>query len=113
MSKRTASWIVWSMWTLSLALTALSLLLLYFNRSYPDVPVYTYWVVDTLVAIGLSTVGAVIVPRCPPNNPIGWLFCAIGLLFAVGHFCIEYGIYSLLATSAPLPAGEAAAWIRR
>jgi hypothetical protein len=31
----------------------------------------------------------------------------------VGHFCIEYGIYSLLATSAPLPAGEAAAWIRR
>jgi hypothetical protein len=112
-SKRTASWIVWSMWTLSLALTALSLLLLYFNRSYPDVPVYTYWVVDTLVAIGLSTVGAVIVPRCPPNNPIGWLFCAIGLLFAVGHFCIEYGIYSLLATSAPLPAGEAAAWIRR
>ena len=38
MSKRTASWIVWSMWTLSLALTALSLLLLSFNRSYPDVP---------------------------------------------------------------------------
>jgi hypothetical protein len=101
------------MWTLSLALTALSLLLLYFNRSYPDVPVYTYWVVDTLLAIGLSTVGAAIVPRCPPNNPIGWLFCAIGLLFAVGHFCIEYGIHSLLATSAPLPAGEAAAWIRR
>ena len=31
----------------------------------------------------------------------------------MGHFCIEYGIYSLLATSAPLPAGEAAAWIRR
>ena len=66
-SKRTASWLAWSMCALSLALTALSLLLLSFNRSYPDVPVYTYWVVDTLVAIGLSTVGAVIVPRCPPT----------------------------------------------
>jgi hypothetical protein len=113
MSKRTATWLAWSMWALSLTLTALSLLLLSFNRSYPDVPVYTFWVVDTLVAIGLSTVSAVIVPRCPPNNPIGWLFGAIGLLFAVGHFCTEYGIYSLLASSAQLPAGEAAAWIRR
>src|SRR5215212_10777905 len=59
MSRRTAALIAWSMWATSLALTALSLLLLVLNLSHPDVPIYPYWLENFLFAVGFSTVGAV------------------------------------------------------
>src|ERR671921_1639047 len=112
MSHRTASWLAWSLWTLSVALTALSLLFLALSLSHPDVHVFDHWLDSTLAAIVFSTVGAVIAPRTPPHNPIGWLFCAVGLLFAVTHFSAEYAIYTLLAAQGSLlPGGEAAAWL--
>jgi hypothetical protein len=111
MSHRTAAWLPWSLWALSLALTALSLLLLVLNLSHPDVPVYSFWAENVLFSVGYSTVGALIVPRMPAENPIGWLFCAIGLLWAVIHLIGEYAIYALLAVPGSLPAGEAASWI--
>jgi hypothetical protein len=111
MSRRTAAWLAWSLWALSLALTALSLLLLVLNLSRPDVPVYSFWAENVLFSIGYSTVGAVIVPRMSAENPIGWLFCAIGLLWAVLHFIGEYAIYTLLAAPGSLPAGELASWV--
>ncbi len=111
MSRRAAAWLAWSLWALSLALTALSLLLLVLNLSRPDVPIYSFWAENVLFSVGYSTVGAVIVPRMPAENPIGWLFCAIGLLWAVIHFIGEYAIYALLAAPGLLPAGEAASWI--
>jgi hypothetical protein len=111
MSRRTAAWLAWSLCALSLALTALSLLLLVLNLSRPDVPVYSFWAENVLFSIGYSTVGAVIVPRMPAENRIGWLFCAIGLLWAVLHFIGEYAIYALLAEPGSLPAGELASWV--
>jgi hypothetical protein len=111
MSHRTAVLLAWSLWTLSMALTALSLLLLVLNSSHPEVPVYTFWAENVLFAVGYSTVGAVIVPRMSSENPIGWLFCAIGFLWAVIHFIGEYAIYTLLAAPGSLPAGELASWI--
>ena len=111
MTIRSASWLAWSLCVLSLALTALSLLLLARSISHPGVHVFDHWFDSTLAAIVFSTVGAVIAPRIPPHNPIGWLFCAVGLLFAVTHFTGEYAIYTLLAApGSPLPGGEAAAW---
>jgi hypothetical protein len=111
MSNRIA-WLAWSMCALSLALTVLSLLLLVLSLSYPGVHIFDHWVDSTLFAMGFSTVGAVIAPRTPPHNPIGWLFCVVGLLFAVTHFSAEYAIYALLAAPGSLlPAGEAAAWL--
>ena len=111
MSRRTATWLVWSMWTLSLALTAFSLLLLVLNLSHPKVPVFEFWAEDTLTAVSFSTVGAVIVPRVSLSNPIGWLFCVMGLLFGVLHFSAQYAGYVLVVAPGSLPAGEAAAWI--
>ena len=109
MSRRTAAWFAWSLWALSLALTALSLLIL--NLSHPDAHVYSFWAENVLFSIGYSTVGAVIVPRMSAENPIGWLFCAIGLLWAVLHFIGEYAIYTLLVAPGSLPAGELASWV--
>jgi hypothetical protein len=111
MGVRTAAWLAWSLWALSVALTALSLLLLVLNLSHPDVPVYSFWAENVFFSIGYSTVGAVIVPRMSPENPTGWLFCAIGLLWAVIHFIGEYAIYALLAEPGSLPAGELASWV--
>jgi hypothetical protein len=111
MNRRTRAWLAWSLWALSLALTALSLLLLILNLSHPDVPVYSFWAENVLFSIGYSTVGAVIVPRMSQENLIGWLFCAIGLLWAVIHLIGEYAIYTLLAEPGSLPAGEIASWV--
>jgi hypothetical protein len=111
MIHRTAALLAWSLWALSMTLTALSLLLLILNSSHPEVPVYTFWAENVLFSVGYSTVGAVIVPRLPSGNATGWLFCAIGLLWAVIHFIGEYAIYTLLATPGSLPAGELATWI--
>jgi hypothetical protein len=111
MSTRAASWLAWSMCAFSLALTALSLLLLVLNVSHPDVPIHPYWTVNTLLAVGFSPVGAVIVSRSSPENPIGWLFCSIGFLWGVTHFSAEYAIYTLLAAPGSLPASAAAAWM--
>jgi hypothetical protein len=101
--------LAWSVCAFSLALTALSLVLLGLNSSHPDVPIYPFWPVNTLLALGNSIVGAVVASR-RPKHPIGWLMCASGLVWGMVHFSGEYAIYALLAIPDSLPAGEAVAW---
>jgi two-component system NarL family sensor kinase len=109
---RFATRLAWALLVLSFALTVMSLWFLVLNLSHPVVHVYDFWVESTLAAIAFSTVGAVISPRLPPDNPIGWLFCVGGLLFTLTHFSGQYAIYTLLAEPGSLlPAGEAAAWL--
>ena len=110
MSTRAAARLAWSACALSLALPVLSLVFLIPNLTHPDVPVYSFWIENVLFSVGFSTVGAVIVPQIPPENRTGWLFCAIGLLWAVAHFSAEYAIYALLTAPGSLPAGEAVSW---
>ena len=100
---RSAAWLAWSLWVLSSALTALSLVLLALNLSRQDVPIFSYWAEYTWGALIFSTVGAVIASRRPENR-IGWIFCAAGLVAGVHHFSAEYAIHaapggSLLAAS--------------
>jgi hypothetical protein len=97
--------------SLSLALTASSLLLSTLILLHSDTPIYYYWLETSMVAVGYSTVGAIVASRLP-ESPIGWLFCAIGLIFGVVHFSAEYAIYALLlAPSRSLPGAEAFAWL--
>ena len=112
MNSRAATWLAWITCACSSWLTGLGIaFLVLLNHSYPDVPVYDYWLHATAIAVAFSTVGALIASR-RPEHPVGWLFCAIGLLVGVDHFCAEYSTYALLAQPNTLPAGEAAAWIR-
>jgi hypothetical protein len=110
-SARPATRLAWSMCALSLALTALGLLLLVLSTTRSDANIFDYWIETTAIAVSFSTVGAIIASR-RPEHPIGWLFCTIGLLAAVDHFCGEYATYALLGQPDALPAGEAAAWVR-
>jgi hypothetical protein len=109
MSGRTAAWLAWTACALSLALTALTVLLIVLLLRC-DTPIYYYWLETSMVAVGYSTVGAIVASRLP-DSPIGWLFCAIGLIFGVSHFSAEYAAYALVAPSRSLPAGEAFAWL--
>src|ERR687893_579718 len=111
MSARAAATVAWSLCVLSLTLTALSLLLLALSFFRPDVPINYYWLETTVIAASYSTVGAVVAPRLR-ESPIGWLFCAIGLCFAVVHFSAEYASYALLLTpSRSLPGDEVFDWL--
>jgi hypothetical protein len=96
--------------SLSLALTASSLLLSTLILLHSDTPIYYYWLETSMVAVGYSTVGAIVASRLP-ESPIGWLFCAIGLIFGVSHFSAEYAAYALVAPSRSLPGAEAFAWL--
>ena len=110
MSKRAASWLAWSMCALSLALIALSFLLIVLILNL-NTPTYFYWLEPTAIAVGYSVIGAILVPRLP-HHPIGWICCAIGFLGAVEHFSGEYAVYALLAQPGPpLAGGQAALWL--
>ncbi len=116
MSAQEATWLAWYMCAVSLVLTALGLYLLVVSRSRMGAPVFDYWQINAVIAVSFSPVGAVISPRLPPRNPVGWLFCTIGLLGAVRLFVAEYAIATLLAEPGSallsrLPGGEALAWI--
>ena len=108
-----ATRLAWSLWAACLALLALALLLdllradmflsdpwqmLINNRFlYP-----MYAVLTGLLSLVYPTIGALIVSRLP-TNPIGWIFCGVGLLYQLHHLALAYSNYVL-------PWDEYAAW---
>ena len=62
-----------------------------------------------LLSLACPTVGALIASRLPAN-PIGWLFCGIGLLHGARRLAAAYADHALLARPY-LPGGEYAAWV--
>ncbi len=111
MSTRTAAWMAWALCVLSLILTALGLLVLALSVSHAGVPIFDQWLENTVVAVGFSVVGAVITPRLPPKSPIGWFFCAIGVVGGARLFSAQYAAYSLSAQRGSLAGGEAMSWV--
>jgi len=115
MSRQESAWLAWYMCALTLVLTAFGFLFLVASQSRVGAPVYDYLLLNTVIAVSFSPVGALVAPRLPPGNPIGWLFCAIGLFAAVRLFAAEYAIATLLAVPGSwlslLPGGEAIAWV--
>jgi hypothetical protein len=109
MGRRAAARLAWSLWVLSVALTALSLLLLVLNLSDPNAHVFDWWLGNALVVID-ATVGAIVASR-RPENAVGWLLCLSGVAVGTSSFASQYAIYALLARPGSLPAGEALAWI--
>ena len=113
MSAQESTWLAWYMCAVSLMMTTLGLLFLITSQSRTGAPVFDYWLLNTVIAVSFSPVGAIITPHLPSRNPIGWLFCAIGLFGAMRLFTAEYA--TLLAAPgswlSALPGGEALAWV--
>ena len=61
-----------------------------------------------MISLAFPTVGALIASRLPAN-PIGWIFCGMGLLYTAQRFTKAYADYALLENFA-FPGGEYMAW---
>lgn len=64
----------------------------------------------SLFGLTFGTVGLVVTRRMP-GNLIGWLFGAIGLLFATEALFIEYVTAGILTFPGSLPGAHQAAWV--
>jgi len=61
-----------------------------------------------VLSLAAPTVGALIASRLS-INPIGWIFCGVGLLYTAQRFSSAYADYALLQNFA-FPGGEYVAW---
>jgi hypothetical protein len=107
----TASRVAWIICAFCLGLATIDLVLVALNSAHPDLRIPEPWLAHTVSAVAFSTVGAVVGSR-RPENPIGWLFCAIGVFAAIVLLSSEYAAYALLAQPDSLPGGLAMVWIR-
>src|SRR5215217_6483467 len=116
MSYRTAAWLAWSMCAVCVALIALALFPIFLDFVTPESillplagrPSSGFAVLTGVLSLAYPMVGARIASRLP-TNPIGWIFCGVGLLYAAQRFSLAYAYYAVVENPA-LPAGEYAAW---
>jgi hypothetical protein len=101
MKPRTATRLAWSAWGISVSLTTVGVALLALNHSHESL---TTPVLSSLGFLVFPTVGALIASR-RPDNAIGWLLCAIGVVAGFLNFTEQYAIYALLTNPGSLPGG--------
>lgn len=110
-SVRFSFWLAWSLWALTVALMAFTVM---FTALYPLSRDAATNAVNFAIAIlfvaAFQTVGALISSR-RPENPIGWVFCGMGLAMVVAVFAGNYAQYSLVVEPGALPRAETAAWV--
>jgi signal transduction histidine kinase len=64
-----------------------------------------------VLSLACSAVGGLLAAR-RPDDSLGWLFCAAGVLQGVLVLAEEYGLYALRTRPGLLPLGAEAAWLK-
>jgi hypothetical protein len=101
--RRPAIAFVWTMWIISAAFVAVSLVTADgLDNLLPAAAL-------GLTAISFATVGAVLVSRLP-TNPIGWLLASGGFWFGLGNGATSLGNYGLVAHPGSVPGAVWFAW---
>ncbi len=110
MSTRTVGRLAPSSWVLSIFFAAAALAIMFIGWS-AEVPTHETLPVlyPVLLATAFSTVGAVVASR-RPENLIGWIMCATGLLFALNGLAGSYAVHALYSNPEPMPGAAFAAW---
>ena len=106
MSRRTATWVAWSVCAASLLIMALGLLLIFLGWSTPLPPgwyPWTYMANDIVPAIGAPLLGGLIASQ-RPENLYGWLWLGMGMSFALATVAPVYAAYALEVAPGSLPA---------
>ena len=119
MSHRTAAWLAWSVCAVCVALIVLALSLDFLTHDdltrsafvFSQRPAPAFAVLTGMLSLVFPAVGAIIASRLP-TNPIGWIFCGVGLLYTTQRFATAYADYALLVNFA-FPGGEYMAWFSR
>lgn len=112
MNTRAAAWLAWSLACLTVAMSAASIALFVLARS---VHVPSSWDTSSSSAaddllffvsfLAFPVVGALIASK-RPQNPIGWICLADGLVWALIALIEDYSVYGLAAPgSLPFPVG--------
>src|SRR5215203_3625816 len=108
MSHRTAAWLAWSLCAVCVVLIGLVLLLDFLTLVLDRGQVFA--ILAAVLSLAYPAVGALIASRLPAN-PIGWIFCGVGLLYAGGRFSEAYASYALQIENSAFPGGEVMAWL--
>src|ERR687897_3951070 len=93
---RLAAWLAWSLCAVCVVVMVLTLLFQVLTPSGSQ-GWYSFFLYApfAVFSVLLPAVGALVVSR-HPRNPIGWLFCATGLVVVVGIFAEEYSAYAVV-----------------
>ena len=110
MSNRTARRLAVFSWVLSILFAAAALAIMFLGWS-AEVPAHEMAPVifPVLLSTAFSAVGALVASR-RPENLIGWIMCAMGLLFALNGLAGSYAAHALYSGSEPMPGAAFAAW---
>jgi hypothetical protein len=118
-SPRVAAWLAWSLCALALLLSAASIVLYVATRSMQPP---SNWgtggdsavLIVILPFLTFPLVGALIASK-RPNNPVGWICLAVGIIWMIMPISSSYGIYGLVVrpSSVPFPAaiGSLGEWM--
>jgi hypothetical protein len=110
---RTAARLAWWLCAVSLAMMAARLVVVVRAGTTalpPGFPPPVVQAIEVIGFLGAPILGAVIAAH-RPQNPYGWLWCAIGLGLGVLFLAVGYGAYALVVEPGALPGGVAAAWV--
>jgi class 3 adenylate cyclase len=109
----TAARLAWWLCAVSLAMMTARLVVVVLARTTalpPGFPPPVVQAIEVIGFLGAPILGGVIAAH-RPENPYGWLWCAIGLSLGVTFLAVGYGAYALVVEPGALPGGLAAAWV--
>ena len=109
MSARAATWIAVPICLLNIAMGVLGFVFGVLN-GYTLIELANEVAPGAILAMSFSIVGALVASR-RPENPIGWIFCIIGLSQGLVTFANEYATYVLITKPGTLWGGPVMAWL--
>jgi len=101
------TWVAWSMLAIYLVGVGVGMPLMVANGEFQRDPGGQASLLLAFTAF--MVMGAVIVAH-RPDNAIGWIFSAIGLLVGTGFFAWQYAEYAYITRGSPLPGAMLSAW---
>jgi hypothetical protein len=108
MSRRAIAWLAWLLAGVSLVLGVAGTVFGVRN-GYSPIELAREVAVGVILAVTFPLVGALVAAR-RPGNPLGWIFCVIGLSQGLVTVSWEYGTYALRTSPGSVPGGEVASW---
>src|SRR5215212_2164779 len=111
-STRSGSWLAWSLVVLS-AILFVGGYTLSRTAGLTDLRVRNFGALDAIltsaILLTFAVVGAIVASQ-RPRNPIGWIFCSMGLIVGLGTFARGYAEFWGASDFGPRSLGETAAW---